>query len=163
VRALKILARLLLAFGGLTLVASIASVVVAMVMKPRLPDRSQPGDDELDMVAILGSRDLRSTSTAFRGGRLICWQGAADLDLRGAQLDAAGGQLLVWTIFGGTGVKVPEDWRVDSHGIAVFGGAGCSAMRPEATYDGPVLTVRHWTVFGGLGIVAEPDEEVLAV
>ncbi len=162
-RVLKLLARLLLTVVGLAFAASIASVVVAAIMKPRLPDRSQPEDDELEMVSILGSRDLRSTSTAFRGGRLICWQGSAGLDLRGARLDPAGGRLLVWTVFGATGIRVPEDWRVDSSGIAVLGAAGSSAMRPEAASDGPVLSIEHLTVFGALGVAAEPDAETLEV
>ncbi len=162
-RALKILARLLLAVVGLMLAATIASVGAAMAMKPRLPDRSQPEDDELDMVAILDARRLRSSSAAFRGGRLICWQGSADLDLRRAQLDPAGGRLRVWTILGATEIHVPEDWRVDSQGTAVLGAASSRAMRPEPDYDGPVLSIEHRTLFGALGLVAEPDEEVLEV
>ena len=162
-RALRFLARLLLAVVGLTLGVSIVSVGVAAAMKPRLPDRSRPEDDELDMTAIFDSRRLRSSSGAFRGGRLICWQGSADLDLRGAQLDPAGGDLLVWTVFGGTRILVPQDWPVDARGVAVLGGARSAAAAPEPGRAGPVLSIRHRTVFGGLAVVAGPDDQLLAV
>ncbi len=162
-RVLKILARLFLAFLGLSLGAGLASAAAAAVMKPRLPDRAEPEDDELDLVTIYGSRQLRSTASAFRGGRVICWYAGAELDLRGAHLDPAGAELAVWTIYGGMRIQVPEDWRVDSHGVAVFGGAGSGAARPEPGFDGPVLSIRHCTIFGGIGVVAEPDDELLAV
>jgi len=163
VRVVKFAGRLLLLFIGALCGAALASGVAAAVMKPRLPDRSKAEDDELDLVAIYDSRELRSTASSFRGGRLICWYAGADLDLRGAQLDPFGAGLLVWTVFGGTRIRVPEDWRVDSKGIALFGGAYGTASRPEPPFDGPVLHIRHRTIFGGFGVLAEPDDELLAV
>ena len=161
-RALKVLARSALTLLGLAVGTALASAAAAAIAKPRLADRSQPDDDELDLVAIYGSRELRSTSRAFRGGRLLCWYASTDLDLRGARLDPAGGDLLVWTVFGSTRILVPEDWPVDPRGVAVFGGAH-SATSPEPGREGPVLSVRHRTVFGGLAVVAGPDDELLAV
>jgi hypothetical protein len=163
VRPWVVLGRLLLALIGLSAGAGMASAAAAAVMKPRRPDRTTPEDAVVDLVAIYGSRDLRSISTAFGGGRLICWYAGTDLDLRGARLNVAGGELVVWTVFGATGIQVPEDWRVVSRGITVFGAVVSPAAPPDAGFNGPVLVIRHRTIFGALSVVAEPEDEVLDV
>ena len=45
----------------------------------------------------------------------------------------------------------------------VFGGAGSTATPPDGSFDGPVLRVRHRTLFGGFGVIAAADDEVLDV
>jgi len=162
-RLLKFAARTFLAFFALALGFSLASALAALVMRPRLSGEANPADDEVELSAVYGSLVFRSESTAFRGGRVICWYSGMDVDLRGTTLDPAGADLLVWTLYGGTRIRVPEAWGVDSHGIAVFGGAGSTATPPDSGSDDPVLRVRHRTLFGGFGVVAASDDEVLAV
>jgi hypothetical protein len=162
-RLLKFATRLFLLFVGAVLGSAIASAVAAALMRPRLQDSTQPEDDEIDVAAVFGSRVFRSSADAFAGGRVICWYSGVDVDLRGAALDPAGAELEVWTAFGGTRIRVPEDWDVESHGIAVFGGAGNSAARPAPESASPRLVVRHRTFFGGFAVAAEPDDETLAV
>ena len=162
-RVFKFAARLFLAFFAVVLGFSLTSALAALMMRPRLSGEADPADDEVELNAVYGSLVFRSEATAFRGGRVVCWYSGMDVDLRGAALDPAGAELIVWTLYGGTRIRVPEGWRVDSHGIAVFGGAGSTATPPESGLDAPVLRVRHRTLFGGFGVVAEPDDEVLAV
>jgi hypothetical protein len=49
------------------------------------------------------------------------------------------------------------------HGIAIFGGATRMTPGADELGDGPLLRVRHRTVFGGLGVIAEPDDTVHAL
>jgi predicted membrane protein len=161
-RLVRILVRLLIGFTIAVTIASLASTVVALVMRDRFPDDAEPDDDEIDLATMLRSRQFRSEATAFRGGRVISWQGGADIDLRGARLDPAGARLEAWTVFGGMRIRVPEDWRVQMHGLAFFGGAGSTAPKPDET-DAPALTINHRTIFGGFGVTAEPDDELLLV
>ena len=162
-RLFKFAARLFLAFFALVLGFSVASALAALVMRPRLSGETDPTDNEVDLAAVYGSLVFRSEAAAFRGGRVVCWYSGVDVDLRGATLDSAGAALDVWTLYGGTRIRVPEAWSVDSHGIAVFGGAGSTATPPDAGGDAPVLRVRHRTLFGGFGVVAAPDDEVIDV
>lgn len=157
-RAIGPVTRGLAALLGAVVGLGIASAAAALALRPRLSRVPDPGADEIELGAVFGSLDFRSEAPAFRGGRVMCWYAGVDLDLRGATLDAAGADLLVWTVFGGTGIRVPEDWPVDSRGIALFGGAGSSARAPGREEGGPVLRVRHRTLFGGFGLVARPDE-----
>ena len=162
-RLVRLAIRVLLLLIGAVLGAAIASAAAAAIMRPRLQDSTQPDDDAIDVASVYGSREFRSTADAFAGGRVICWYSGVDVDLRGATLGPAGGELEVWTVFGGTRIRVPEDWAVELHGVAVFGGATNMAARPDAAADGPLLLIRHRTIFGGFGVAAEPDDEVLAV
>jgi len=163
-RVVKLLVRLFLAFFVATIGASLASALAAAVMRPRLMDDAEPADDDLELSAVYDGRDFRSEATALRGGRVICWYAGLEVDLRGARLDPAGADLEVWTVFGGTRIRVPEDWAVRMRGIAAFGGAAADT-RPldEAAPSAPVLTVRHRTVFGGFNVVAAADDEAVPV
>jgi hypothetical protein len=160
----RFLGKLLLAFLGAVFALSLASLAAAVYMKPRVPDEARPEDDEIQLGAVLDGRDFTSEATSFRGGRIVCWYGGLDVDLRGAQLDPNGADLNVFTLFGGTRIRVPEEWRVEMRGMSVFGGA----TEPEATFESleptaPVLRVRHRTVFGGLDVEgSQGDELVLA-
>jgi hypothetical protein len=60
-------------------------------------------------------------------------------------------------------LRVPQDWAVRMHGVAIFGGAGSMARQPEEGDSGPVLTIEYRTIFGGFGVTAEPDDELLLV
>ncbi len=163
VRLVQFLVRLLIAFTVAVTAASLVSTAVALAKRDQFPDDAEPEDDELDLATILRGRTFRSEATAFRGGRLISWQGAADIDLRGARLDPAGAHLEVVTVFGGMQMRVPQDWPVRMHGVAIFGGAGSMARHPDGGESGPVLTIRYRTIFGGFGVTAEPDDELLTV
>lgn len=162
-RIIRFLAKLLAAFTIAVTAGSLASVVTALFMGDRFPNDAHPEDDEIEVATILGTGSFRSEASAFRGGRVICWHAGADVDLRGARLDPDGAELEVWTVFGGLAIRVPETWPVQMRGIAVFGGAGSAATKPAEGETGPGLAIRYRVLFGGLGVAAEPDDEVLAV
>jgi hypothetical protein len=163
VRLVRILVRLLVAFTVAVTAGSIVSTAVAMAKRDQFPDDAEPEDDVLDLATILRAGKFRSEASAFRGGRLIVWQGGADIDLRGAKLDPAGADLEVWTVFGGMQLRVPEDWRVRVRGVGLFGGAGSTAPQAQPGEAGPILTIRYRTLFGGFGVTSEPDDELLVV
>jgi hypothetical protein len=156
----RFLVKLVLAFLGAIFAFSLASLAAAAYMKPRIQDDASPEDDELELAVVYDGRDFTSEATSFRGGRIVCWYGGLDVDLRRAQLDPMGADLDVFTLFGGTRVRVPEDWRVEMRGMSVFGGA----MRPD--FDPlqptiPVLRVRHRTVFSGLDVERSGGDELV--
>lgn len=158
-RVLKLLAWLTLAFLGAILGLSVASATAAAVLRPRLLDDATPEDDDLVLNAVYAGREFRSAAPALRSGRVVCWYSGLDLDLRGARLDPVGATLEVWTVFGGARIRVPEDWAVRIRGVALFGAASSDTTPTERLgLDAPTLTVRHRTLFGGLGVAAEPDE-----
>ena len=59
-------------------------------LKKRDAPVPEPEADEVDLVAAFAPLDFRSTSSAFRGGRVDTWFGGGVLDLRDATLDPMG-------------------------------------------------------------------------
>lgn len=153
----RFLAKLLgLIFLGLTL-AGIASAIAALVAKQQAVAIDDPAADDVDLPTIYEGRDFRSEAPAFRGGSITTWYGGARVDLRAATLDAAGAHLRVRTVFGSTQLLVPDEWRVELGGPAIFGGNAVSA-RPSPAEDAPTLTIEALTVFGGLQVAGRDDE-----
>ncbi len=160
---LRSLARLLGLFLGASIVAGVVSAVAALNYKKIAPPRPAPGADEIDLVAVMDGTEFASSAPSFRGGRVICWYAAIDLDLREATLDPAGAELEVRTVFGGTRIVVAPGVRVRLAGPAILGGALNSTDAPEPSPEAPGLLVTGLTLFGGLQVIAsERGEEIPA-
>ena len=150
--------RTLLAIGFL---ASLGSVLGAVLARGRMTSRGGTADDELDLVAIFESLTFASTANALRRLRVTTWYGGGTLDLRGATLDPAGARMTLRALFGGLRVVVPETWRVAQRGTGIFGGIGDGRSAAGIDPEGPVLTLDGFAMFGGVGIVAQaPDLDV---
>jgi len=143
---------------GLFLVAGIASVIGAAILKGRLKSHGEESDDEIDLVTIYEARDFTSTASAFRGGSFLAWYGGGTVDLRGATLDPAGATLDLRAVFGGIRLVVPETWQVERSTVGIFGGTGDARDLDLVSPDGPTLHLTGYAIFGGAGIVSEaPD------
>ena len=149
---------LLRTFFVLTLIVSIASALAAIVARGRMTSHGGPADDELDLVAIFEGMELASTAPALRRASVTTWYGGGSLDLRDATLDPAGAEIAARAVFGGFRLVVPPTWRVETHGIGIFGGFGDARNRGLVDPEGPLLTIRGFAFFGGVGVVSEaPD------
>ena len=157
----RFLARLLGIVIGASVVAGIASAIVAVKLKTSAPPLPDASADEIDFVVVMDAAKHASTSPAFRGGRVRCWYAATDLDLREAKLDPAGAHLEIRTVFGGTRVVVAPGVPVRTSGPAILGGVMNATGTAEPTSEAPGLEIAGFTLFGGLQIaVAEQGEEI---
>jgi hypothetical protein len=155
---MRIFGLLLRAFIALWVFAFAGALAVALRLKGQLASRGRPADDEVELVAIFEQADFTSTATSLRRVDLTAMYGGGTLDLRLATLDPAGATLNARTIFGGYRVAVPGTWRVERHGLGLFGGFGDARRREWIDPNGPVLTLEGLALFGGLGVVSEtPD------
>ena len=157
----RFFARLLGLVIGASMVAGIASAVVAVKLKKSAPPMPDAAADEIDMVVVMDGAKLASTAATFRGGRVISCYAGTDLDLREAKLDPAGAHLEIRTVFAGTRVVVAPGVPVRTSGPAIFGGVMNSTGAAEPTPGAPGLEIAGFTLFGGLQIVvAEQGEEI---
>lgn len=101
--------RRLFAFGIGFLAGLTAAAAVARSLIPSIGDEQS---DEIALVAIANGVELRSTATAFRGGRITAWMGGLELDLRAATLAPGGGRLEVTAFMAGVDIRLPAAWRV---------------------------------------------------
>jgi hypothetical protein len=153
--------RLIGLLGVLSLAALAAPAIAAFREKAR---REQDGrdtfdetDDELDVAAIFDALDVTSKSTAFRGGDVVVWYGGGTLDLREATLDPDGAELRVRAMFGGLEIAVPSAWPVELHSRTLLAGAGDARDTIDVDPTLPPLVVDAQAIFGGVVIVAVPD------
>ena len=109
------------------------------------------GPERLDAFALLGGVQRVSRSTDFRGGSASATLGGCDIDLRQASiLDGETAVLDALALMGGIEVRVPEDWTVETRGIAVLGGFEDKTRRPLD--DRKKLVVTGLAVMGGVEV-----------
>jgi hypothetical protein len=127
-------------------------VVAAIAAKSALPSRGGAESDELGLVAIFDGIQLESHATAFRGGTMLAWFGGIDADLRRAAL-APDASLSLTSLFGGISLRVPEGWRIESTGRALWGGIMDDVPEPEDP-AAPRLVLESVALFGGVAVRA---------
>lgn len=132
-----------------------------LVARLLLTSRGGPDSDEVDLVTVFEGLHLRSNSSSFMGGSVLSLFGGVLLDLRRAKLGPTGASLEVTTIFGGTSIVVPPDWRVEVDARTWVGGLDLSNEQPDLP-DAPKLTIRARTIFGGFQVESRPRLEAVS-
>lgn len=155
--------RRLLGIIGLLSVAALAAPAIAAYREKtrREADGVAVFDetaDEIDVAAIFDNVEAVSHATAFRGGEVAAWYGGGSLDLRDARLDPAGAELRVRAMFGGLEIVVPAAWPVEVQSRAILGGVGDARDEDDVDPSLPTLAIDAQVIFGGLAIVASPDD-----
>lgn len=142
------LLKLLFAFNALL---GLAGLIARLL----LTSRGGPDSDEIDLVSVFEGLHFRSHSSTFLGGSILAFLGGIVLDLRRAHLGPTGAHLRVTTIFGGTALIIPPDWRVEVTESTWMGGLDLST-HPPTDPDAPVLRLHILTFFGGTQVEARP-------
>ena len=154
--------RLIGLLGVLSLAALAVPAVAALREKTRRErdgrDTIDETEDDLDVAAIFDALDVTSRSTAFRGGDVMVWYGGGTLDLREATLDPDGAELRVRAMFGGLQIAVPSAWPVELHSRTLLAGAGDARDKDDVDPSLPALVVDAQALFGGIVVVAVPDD-----
>jgi hypothetical protein len=105
----------------------------------------------LNPFVIFNGLEIHPRIANFRGGSATAVFGGATIDLRDSVLAQEGALLELTAAFGGIGVIIPREWRVDIDGLPLFGGWS-NKTTPASSTEGPVLKVRVLAMFGGVDI-----------
>ncbi len=110
-------------------------------------------DDSLDITTIFGENKRRLTTKNFLGAKTFTMFGATELDLKDAKMGRSC-TINSDTLFGGTEIFVPSDWKVVNKTTAIFGGSEDQRRKsaPVAEDESFVLTVDGFCMFGGIEI-----------
>ena len=122
----------------------------AAFVRHAVPSHGNEDSDELGLVAVFDGIELKSRSTAFRGGSMLAWFGGVSVDLREVEL-APGAELTLHTLFGGIAIDTPSSWRLESELTALAGGVDAQAAAGDKQ-DAPVLTLKGKALFGGIAV-----------
>jgi hypothetical protein len=103
----------------------------------------------LQITALLGGNETSNNSQDFRGGEVTAILGGVELDLRGASIQTEA-VLNLWAVWGGVVVRIPTDWTVVNHAVAILGGI------EDKTDSAPLATkrlvIKGTAIMGGLEI-----------
>lgn len=103
----------------------------------------------LQITALLGGNETSNSSQDFKGGEVTAILGGVELDLRGASIQTEA-VLNLWAVWGGVVVRVPTDWTVVNHAVAILGGVeDKTGSVPSATKR---LVIKGNAIMGGLEI-----------
>jgi len=111
-----------------------------------------PEGDYLDVNSLLGSNNRRVISKQFKGGRVSCIFGGAEIDLTQCDIEDTVVIDIVAT-FGGVDLTLPSNWNVRNE-ISVFLGGVDDKRRGYAQAGGATKTVilKGTVMFGGVEI-----------
>jgi len=93
-------------------------------------------------------RTIRSQE--FRGGTVVAVMGGCAIDLRNATIAGEEAVVDVTAFWGGLEIRVPDDWYVESRGVALLGGFGDKTQGP--LQGGKRLVVTGMAIMGGVEI-----------
>jgi predicted membrane protein len=137
---------------SLFLVVGGASMIWGAARTPK-PLAPPPGVDPsrfLEVSSLMGSVQGGTSAQDFRGGSASAVMGACEIDLRKASIESAEVVLNTFAVWGGIEIRVPEDWTVESRGVALLGAFEDTSRRPD---DGRKrLVVTGYAVMGGVEV-----------
>ncbi len=107
-------------------------------------------DGYINEETIFGGTKQRVTHQSFKGGKVTCIFGGAEIDLTSATLAPGEHVLEVSAIFGGTTVIVPADWKVIVKNSSILGGfEDKRRVIKESPDPTRVLIIKVEAIFGG--------------
>lgn len=115
---------------------------------------ASPGDpnEKVNMFAMLGGSNRKSTANPFRGGDLFAMMGGGQIDLRQAVIPPGERATIeIFSMMGGFEIVVPETWAIDDRTTPVMGGLSDETRRstspPTAT-----LVIEGFLMMGGVTV-----------
>lgn len=109
-------------------------------------------------VSIFGGMDRKGRWRSAANHWVISVFGGSDLDFRDASIEGAESTVLVFDMFGGTDLYVPEGVDVDFSGFGIFGGSTEHGHDVPPRAGAPTLRVRAFSLFGGTDLWRVPAD-----
>lgn len=115
------------------------------------PHTTTQAYDYIDEVSVFNSINKIIFSENFRGGKVTTFFGGTKLDLTNAKLSHGEVALEVTTLFGGTHIRVPQNWKVLLNVTSIFGGFDDKRFAQINTTESSegILIIKGVTLFGG--------------
>jgi hypothetical protein len=136
------------------IVINILLLLGAKLAQRFLPDDRDTRGDEFDVTTVMEESIFGSTATALRRAGVTTLYGAAEVDLRDAELSPTGAGVNAFTFMGQTTIRIPKGWTVLSEQTVIGG----SLERTGGDVpDHPVGTIHLTgaTLFGATVIARE--------
>lgn len=109
-------------------------------------------NDFINEVNIFGGGEKKIKTQNFKGGQITSIFGGSEIDMRYAQMAPGVNAIDMLCIFGGTSIRIPEDWDVKVEVSAIFGGFSDERkFEKKDVMENPdkVLYIKGLVLFGG--------------
>jgi predicted membrane protein len=110
-------------------------------------------DDYINDVSIFGGGHKIVESKNFKGGNLTSVFGGSEINMVNAEMASDGSILDVFTLFGGTTLIVPNDWKVQTDAVSILGGFNDKRRMSSSEVDpSKILVIKGLVMLGGIEI-----------
>ncbi len=107
-------------------------------------------NDVIEDTAIFGGGDKVITSENFQGGTLTAICGGSNIDLTQSKLADGKHVIDVFYLFGGSKIRVPQDWTIHLQTTGIFGGMSDKRKFIDSNSDPKKeLYIKGVAIFGG--------------
>jgi hypothetical protein len=135
---------------GAVLVFDLLALLTAVALRLFVRSRGDARTETFTRAMILRGERFASQAEPLRHGSVVAFMGGLELDLTDAQ-PAAGAELTLLTVWGGTEVQIPPGWRVIHDSTTILGNTQFVLDgADELPDDAPSLTVNSRTVMGAM-------------
>ncbi len=101
-------------------------------------------------IAVFSGVEEKIEDKKYKGSEILAIFGGVEIDLRNVKFDSKTTYINVLSAFGGATITVPENVRVVTKGIPIFGGCENKARTNEKSdYE---LIINYNVIFGGIEI-----------
>jgi len=121
--------------------------------KPSDHISSSDDDNTIADTTIFGGGDRVMASTDFRGGSLTAIFGGSNIDLTTAKMQTSPAMIDVFFMFGGSKIRVPQEWVVEFQVTNLFGGLADKRTISQNPAQEKKLIIKGLIIFGGSEIV----------
>jgi predicted membrane protein len=131
----------------------VGAVILWRAVRTPRPAEPPPAVDPsrvLDVSSLLGSVQRGMSAPDFGGGSVSAVMGSCEIDLRKASIESPEVILNASAWWGGIEIRVPEDWTVESRGVAMLGAFEDTSRRPDDARK--KLIVTGYALMGGVEI-----------
>jgi predicted membrane protein len=113
-------------------------------------DEGSSDDTSFEDVSVFGGNKKGYRIKNLRSGKVVAIFGGSELDLRECEIADEGAVIEMVTIFGGSTMIIPKDWKIKSDVMAVFGGFDEHSQQAVAeNNEEKTVYVKGLAIFGG--------------
>lgn len=115
-------------------------------------DKNIKGEGYLDHLSFFGGSVKIIQSDHFKGGNITAIFGGSEFDLTHVEMESDTAVIDVFALFGGTKFIVPDDWRVQSDTVTIFGGFTDKRRTALTNKEGKTLIIKGLIILGGVEV-----------
>jgi predicted membrane protein len=110
-------------------------------------------ENYLNDLSIFGGSRKVIYSKNFKGGTITSVFGSSEINMMNADIGDNGCVIDIFTLFGGTTLKVPNDWKIQIDAVSVLGSINDKRnVKPSDFNPSKLLVIKGMVIFGGTEI-----------